>query len=338
MPRLTTIDDVLFPVELHPVVAQIRKPNGVKRVPIPGKRAVMNMRNRTVVGVVSSGYRLFTNGQALRAAKQCCQTVFPETRLTEWDVSAVEASSSASYCHIDLVHRTSNLDFQFLYDGVRPEVPEAFGPFVRVTNSYNGRRALTFNIGFHRKMCLNGLVGPDVIVRFRFDHTQADLGTNIEFNVDRQQVSKLKESFLDSFKTLRQCSIDAQYFTPLIQSIICLKAPRNSPEHPLPAWQSRDWYALEQRVDDLSQKYLRDLGGNAYAVLNAVTELASHPPSSHFIRRDRNSLQRLAGEWMLDFRKLCTQPGFSVADYLYKLTGESAPHVGRAESRAVWAR
>jgi hypothetical protein len=54
-------------------------------------------------------------------------------------------SWTAGHCFIDLVHNSAALDFTGVPVQGRPE---AFGPFIRVTNSYNGLRALAFNIGF----------------------------------------------------------------------------------------------------------------------------------------------------------------------------------------------
>ena len=65
----------------------------------------------------------------------------------------------------DSGRRTASLDFGEIQPGKRPE---AFGPFIRVTNSYNGLRALAFDIGFYRKVCRNGLIAPDTIVQFKF--------------------------------------------------------------------------------------------------------------------------------------------------------------------------
>ena len=111
MPRLSYLDDVLFPVEVHPVFADIGSSREERRVRIPGKIAIVNMSSHRVVGVVSSGYRLVTNSEAIDAARRCCREVFPETQTSEWQVSAVDGPSTGGYCHIDLVHNTSVLDF-----------------------------------------------------------------------------------------------------------------------------------------------------------------------------------------------------------------------------------
>lgn len=100
-----------------------------------------------VLGIVSRGYRLVSNRQALEWTFQCCRTVFPETDSSEWAVKAIDAPSTAGHCCLDLVHNSTILDFSLVSPEGRPDV---FGPFIRVTNSHNGLRALVFNIGFFR--------------------------------------------------------------------------------------------------------------------------------------------------------------------------------------------
>ncbi len=66
-------------------------------------------------------------------------------------------------------------------------------------------------------------------------------------------------------------------------------------------------------------KYSTELGDNAYTVFNAITEFASHPPVNRFVRRERDSLQRLAGGWVSDFSQQCRRSGFNLALYLSNL-------------------
>jgi hypothetical protein len=71
MPRLRQLDDVLFPVEEHPVFVSVRTKAGEKRLPVPDKKAIVNVKSRRVLGVVGQGYRLVTNHEALKWADQC---------------------------------------------------------------------------------------------------------------------------------------------------------------------------------------------------------------------------------------------------------------------------
>ena len=81
---------------------------------------------------------------------KCCRTVFPETQPSEWQVKDTDAPGMGGHCFIDLVHNSTALDFRFVPANDRPD---AFGPFIRVANSYKGLRALAFDIGFYRKVC-----------------------------------------------------------------------------------------------------------------------------------------------------------------------------------------
>ena len=231
------------------------------------------------------------------------------------------------------------LDFEYLLKGSRPDVPETFGPFIRVTNSYNGRRALAFNIGFYRKLCKNGMVGPEVIIHFQFDHTRSGLGDGINFRVEHGRLAQMKKSFLDCFQALRDCPVNRLQFMPLIQGVLLFKKPeelKKSTELKTGIREGAEWSGLLQHLEALSERYAREQGENAYAVLNAITELASHPPDNRHVRRDKHSFQRLAGEWSIAFSKQCRQSSFSIDTYLAELAmdtpaassiNERAPHV-----------
>ena len=135
MARLTQLDDVIFPVEEHPVFVSVKTESGEHRLSVPAKKAIINSKSNRVLGVVSSGYRLVTNQQVLDWAYQCCRTVFPETKPQEWKVGATDAPETGGHCFIDLVHNSTVLDFSVVPAKDRPD---NFGPFIRVTNSYNG--------------------------------------------------------------------------------------------------------------------------------------------------------------------------------------------------------
>ena len=314
MPRLTQLDDVLFPVEEHSVFVGVRTKSGERRLSVPGKKAIVNTKTNRVLGVVSRGYRLVTNHQALDWAYQCCRTVFPETKPGEWEVKASDAPGTGGHCFIDIVHNSTALDFEFVAAENRPDV---FGPFIRVTNSYNGLRALAFDIGFFRKVCKNGMIVPESIIRFKFTHSQKDLGKTISFEVSQERLSKIKNSFNEYFKALRDCKISRPEFDPMLCGVLKIRKPKKmKPQSPI----ANDWKALSQGIGVLCSRYAEEIGENAYAVFNAMTEFASHPPQNRCVHRERHSFQRLAGDWLSGFTKECCKSDFILTDYLKGLT------------------
>jgi len=341
MPRLTQLDDVLFPVEEYPVFVGIPTDSGERRLSVPDKKAIVNVKTDRVLGLMSRDYRLVTNREALDWAYECCQKVFPETKPGEWEIKVIDAPSTGGHCFFDLVHNSTALDFTYVPAKDRPEV---FGPFIRVINSYNGLRALAFEIGFFRKVCKNGLIIPESIIRFKFTHLKRDIGETIKFEVAQERLSKLKASFKEYLGFLRECPVSRLEFKPLFYGVLLIREPLNmKPESPI----AKDWGTLSQHLGALCDRYMDEIGENAYAVFNAITEFASHPLENRCVHRDRHSFQRLAGDWLSKFSQECRQPDFKLSNYLAKLAkhngnGPTWPRLTEGEdsegTTALWAR
>jgi hypothetical protein len=314
MPRLNKLEDLIFPVEESPVFARINTKDGEKTITVPDKKAIVNMNTGRVLGVVSRSYRLVSNREALDMASECCRSVFPETKPGEWVVKATDAPSTGGHCFIDLEHNSTKLDFTFVPAQDRPDV---FGPFIRVTNSYNGLRALSFDIGFYRKVCKNGLILPELVIRFKFTHLLREIRQTIRFEIAHERLAKLKVSFEEYLGVLRDYPVRRDQFEPLVFTVLAINKPKHAKQgNP----EARDWDTLCRHVNAICDRYADDLGETAYAVFNAITEFASNAPENRCIYRDRNSLQRRAGTWMNDFSRVCREPGFELDKYMEKIS------------------
>lgn len=313
MPRLTNLDDVLFAVEEHPIYVRANGSRPIRNLPVPGKRALVNTENDRVLGIVGHNYRLVPNREALELARSCCRTVFPETKDVEWEVRTVDAPSTAGHCRIDLAHNSTLLDFSVVPPDQRDDI---FGPFIRVTNSYNALHALRFDIGFYRKVCKNGLIAPDTIITFKFTHSRRDIGDTIDFEVAHDKLAEFKARFTDSVAGLRSCEIPRPHFVPIVCGALSIRPPKKlEPKTP----EAEDWTNLGVHLEEMSGRYAKELGESAYAVFNTITEFASHPPENRCLHRDRHSLQRLAGTWLTTFAPRCRLSDFSLSDYMEEL-------------------
>jgi len=239
---------------------------------------------------------------------------FPETKPAEWEVKTSDAPQTGGHCFIDLMHNSIALDFALVDAKSRPDV---FGPFIRVTNSYNGLRALAFDIGFYRKVCKNGMIVPESVIRFKFNHLQRDIGNSIRFEIDNQKLSKLKESFQDLVGGLKDCKLPRAYFEILIRGVLAMRKPKDMENRDKRI--SADWESLNNHLGLLCDSYFMELGDNTYAAFNALTDFASHPPENRCLHRDRHSMQRLAGEWLAKFSQECKQNSFEILEYLKNL-------------------
>ena len=328
MPRLSDLSEVLFPVEEHPVFVSIREADGERRILVPEKKAIVDGKRRRVLGIVSRGYRLVTNQEALDWAYRCCRKVFPETKPGEWEVTAADAPGTGSYCFIDLTHKSAALDFEYVPARDRPEI---YGPFIRVTNSYNCARALGFDIGFYRKVCRNGLIVPESIIRFKFTHLPRDIRETVEFDIAQDALAGFRTKFNGLLGHLHACVVARERFEPFLCGILSLRVP----DEPKPeSRESEEVDALLAHLGGLSDRYVAELGENAYAVFNAATDFASHPPANRFVGRERHSLQRLAGRWLSEFSQECQKPGFDLGEYL---TGQESQGQDQTQRTGVLA-
>jgi Domain of unknown function (DUF932) len=103
--------------------------------------------------------------------------------------------------------------------------PGCIRPVHSLTNSYNGVRALVFDIGFFRKVCTNGLILRDAIIQFKFTHARRDLGEEIQFRVAHDRLDKLKARFGDYVATLPACPVARKDLAPFVHRVLALRPP-----------------------------------------------------------------------------------------------------------------
>ena len=137
------LESLLFGVEQVPIEAV----GPERRILVLGKKALLNAATGKVLGVVSRDYQVVTNQEAVEIAREVCAKAFPGIAPLEWETKRASAPSTLSYAFIDLMHRTYVLN----YTGNQGDEADPFTPFLRVTNSFNGARALRFDIGFLRQ-------------------------------------------------------------------------------------------------------------------------------------------------------------------------------------------
>jgi hypothetical protein len=139
--------------------------------------------------------------------------------------------------------------------------------------------------------------------------------------VRNDRLAKLKSSFDAYLDALRACPVRPDEFGAFVRAVLSIRVPESLESK---SREAADWEVLTAHIAALGDRYARELGNNAYAVLNVITEFASHPLANRHVHRERNSLQRLAGSWLRNFAQRCRQPGFSLAGYLTELTADKA--------------
>ena len=194
---------------------------------------------------------------------------------------------------------------------------EAYLPFLRVTNSYNGTIALRFDVGFCRKICTNGMIFEKQAIDFRFSHSRQQIGNRLEFSVGKDKLVELQRQFSSQADRLFNFVLPAGLETSLFFRALGLPWPPADDEQKL-AEKADRFGILKAEADNLIQKYTRALGGNGYALFNALTDFASHPPLSvPNFRRSTPAMQATAGLWAREFAEELGKGGLKdMAKYL----------------------
>ncbi len=196
-------------------------------------------------------------------------------------------------------------------------ISDVHTPFLRVTNSYNGRRALRFDLGFMRKHCSNGVIFEEKVATVTAAHTK-DAIEKLDLAGAVRNFGDLKQRFTACLGTLRGIALTDAESLEIVRAVLALPVAREE-------LSKRTNEAIEQLDADvaaLDAHHRQEIGRNAYAAFNTMTDFATRPPVSFLVRRDRATLQGRAGSWLKTFHEAARRPGFSVEGYLRTLRQE----------------
>ncbi len=303
MKRETSVQNLLFDVDQVPIEAVVGSNGSTRRISIPGKKALVNKLTGLVLGVVSRDYRVVTNQEAVNLARDVCEKAFPGLSSVEWEAKRASAPRTLSYAFIDLMHKTHVLNY---WDSeIKKDDP--FTPFLRVTNSFNGARALRFDIGFMRKHCSNGVIFEEEVATIKASHSKEALA-QLKIEITSRSLPQMWDEFSKFLTSVRSISMDTD------QSIMALNTVLHLPESKPDDKKARA-EGLQALSLDLSTRltgYQKELGTNAYAVFNTLTDIAARPPENVYFQKDRDTIEKRSGRWLKELARHNQTAGFDL--------------------------
>jgi hypothetical protein len=303
MKHTPSVQDLLFDVDQVPVEAVVGSNGSTRRISIPGKKALVNKLTGLVLGVVSRDYRVVTNLEAVKLAQEVCEKAFPGLSSVEWEAKRAAAPRTLSYAFIDLMHRTHVLN----YMGTEIGKDDPFTPFLRVTNSFNGARALRFDIGFMRKHCSNGVIFEEEVATIKATHSKEALA-QLKIEITSRSLPQMWDEFSKFLTSVRSISMDTALSTLALNTV--LRLPEAKPDD-----KKARVEGLQALSVDLSTRltgYQKELGPNAYAVFNTLTDIAARPPDSAYFQKDRDTIEKRSGRWLKELARQSQTTGFDL--------------------------
>lgn len=301
------LEEAFFPVMEQPVRWVDFKGNG--RL-IPGYKAIVERNTGRPLSVVSNKYQLVTNREAFEIADNVVSAIFEGKSLNDFICYNVLMPQSKGSCRIDMIIPNN-------YNKLFGDETESYTPFVRISNSYNRTATLRYEIGFCRWICLNGVIFGEMGINFSVAHTNSI--TNKE--IDRLIVSahnrigtigSLWAAFEQKMDVLKSIEIPAS----LALAIYCKAFDVMVEKEKLTLAQKEGLSLRAEQITKARDDYFKELGNNAYAMMNVMTDYASFPKWTKHPANFIDGYQRRVGKWVDSFIEEQKKSGFSLNGYI----------------------
>ena len=305
----SVLRDPFFPVERQSIFLEdVRCPYRK----IDGYKAIVDKTTGCTLSVVSNKYRLILNKEAYEWADHVIKGIFIGKTLKDFEFFNILMPKSKASCKIDLIIPNH---FYVLFENPN----ESFIPFLRITNSYNRTKPLKYEIGFCRWICKNGTIFGQKGVSFAMSHSEPINLKEIQrlTEMGRNQIgdiSALWKVIENKMNILRQIELPITAVLPIYCKAygIQIKKPEVSDV------QKTIYTSRVKQIRKASKEYFKDLGNNAYAMMNVLSDYASFPEWTQNPANYVDGYQRKVGKWVDEIIEEYKKGNFS----LYKHIGE----------------
>jgi len=305
--------EVMFPVESRPIFAEsafvqtnmFEEVRSGRRL-IRDYRAIVNSAKNEVLCVVSKDYNLITNAEALKYG----ELAFAELFKVKGDLTVFKVTSSRrnTICHIDLVHKDVNFEVA---------EQDTWYPFIRITNSYNRTYALSFELGFVRKLCSNGCIFSKEVIKIKYIHSKPFKTPSVVAVPDELEAAK--KHFIQYMLELHKIFIPEEFVFPIVCKALDVKKPKLGAKDNFSIQREKNYAKLRNDVHELWLKYREKESGSAYTVFNIITDLVSFQEQYHNLSDyplNPSSFYHKSSRWAENFAKISSNNEFDIADYL----------------------
>lgn len=281
--------EAFFPVTARPAFWKDARD---KHHYIPGQKVLVDVERDYPLAVVSERYNLITNEEACRRADVIVRGVFDGHTLGDFQCYNIMMPSTRSSCRMDFIIPHSS----FSAFGDRNE---SYTPFLRVSNSYNRTLVLRYEIGFCRWICLNGCIFGAKSYSATFVHSLQKKQRSVYDAIAeaRRTIGSIEDIWAvleGKLATLSGIPVPFELALPVFCQVFGLPDVDKEEVSLAVAEKhaARGKHFLEQ-----AKSYFEELGPNAYALFNALTDFASFPDGQSMTSTFVHGYQRKVGDW-----------------------------------------
>ncbi len=140
-----------------------------------------------------------------------------------------------------------------------------------LTNSYNRIHTLSFEIGFVRKLCSNGVLFNKKTMKIKYTHSK---GNKIDISTDVRIIKAHQDTFMNQCLEIKKISIPKEMMFPLMCNILNINL--NIPGDKVKIQKRERIDSLYTSVNDLVRRYCNGTEPTGYDALNVISDLISH--------------------------------------------------------------
>lgn len=308
------IRDAFFPVEEQPIFSARGKR-------ISGYKTIVDRTSDRPLSVVSEKYRLMRNEEAVHYADYVVQEIFEGKTIEDFKCFNIYMPKSMASCRIDLIVPHS---FNNLFGNTK----EDWTPFVRISNSYNRTLALKYEIGFCRWICKNGMIFGQNGVTFSVTHNGKVSYREIDELIRKTRsrigdARTLWNNFEMKMEELKRIQISQSAALEIYCRVFDIKVNTES----VTPLQKEGLFHRAERIIELSDEYFNEMGDNAYAMMNVLTDYASFPVRPNSSTMNIDGYQRRVGHWVDEFTMENRKSGFDLNGYIGDEYRDSAAYM-----------
>lgn len=297
------LEEAFFPVEEQPIYS-------VSRKIIPGYKAIVDSNTGRTLSVVSNQYCLIKNIEAYNYANYIVREVFEGKSLQDFMCYNIIMPNTKGSCRIDLL-------IPNVFNKLFGDKKESWTPFVRISNSYNKTLALKYEIGFCRWICLNGVIFGQTGVSISAAHMERITYKEIDRLIAKARssmgnISSLWKAFELKMEELRSIHLSSSSAMGIYCRVFDVKAKNSQ----ITQLQREGLICRAEQFTRTSREYFNELGDNAYAMMNVLTDIASFPEWTKSPANYIDGYQRRVGKWVDDITTEYKKKGFNLSDYI----------------------
>ncbi len=277
---------------------------------INGQYAIVDVEKMNTLSVVSDRYRIIENEKAFELAKIIVEIVFDDLTFEDFKCYNVYMSKSRGSCRIDMIVPHNQFD-PFGYGD------DYWTPFLGISNSYNRSLVLKYEIGFCRWICMNGVIFGQKGITISINHTEDIYEREIYHQIRKQKevsaIDDLCREFRKKMQVLKETPYPVSMVLPMFCKVFNVKIDKELEDSQIEALAPKTEQIMRE-----SRNYFAELGNNAYALMNVLTDYASYPTNMRGTSSWIPLYQRKVGNWIDDFVEKSKQRDFSLTEYIGK--------------------